>query len=132
MSKTIQITNGPSREELFDGLRLLSEKRLIPFCLTQDEKEKYAAVLISSIEAEDGSGQSWNLTFSISERFVSDSFSVTETKKKETAVLSKKVTFESFKQLCEDDYLVGDFRKNLTMVKVYYSTKTRTGVISVE
>lgn len=131
MSKTIQITNGPSREELFDGLRLVTEKRLLPFCVEKEEKEKYIAVLVSSIGAEDGSGQSWNLVCSISEHFISDSFFATKPKKEEIGVISKKVNFEFFKQLAEEDYLLEEFRKNLTLIKVYYSTKTRKGVISV-
>jgi hypothetical protein len=46
MADIIEITNGPSREELFDGLRLFSEKRLIPFLVKKDEKEKYTVVFV--------------------------------------------------------------------------------------
>ena len=74
--KKIEITDGPSREELFDGLRLFTEKRLIPF------------------------------------RF--------------------KVSFELFRELAEENYLLGEFRKDLISVKAYYSTKTRRGGIEIE
>ena len=130
--KTIEITNGPSREELFDGLRLFAEKRLIPFCVKMNEKEKFVAVIINSIQAEDGSGQSWNLTFYINERFVSESFFVDKPEKKETGVYAKKINFEFFRQLAEENYLLQEFRKDQITVKAYYSTKTRKGVITVE
>ncbi len=130
--KTIEITNGPSREEMFDGLRLVSEKRLIPFQVIKNEKEKYFAVIIHSIEAEDGSGQSWNLTFSVNSKYLSDEFFVEKTGKKEPYVIAKKVDFNYFKQLIEEKYPMPELRKDLVRVKVYYSTKTRKGVITVE
>jgi len=132
MSKTIPITNGPSREELFDALRLLAEGRLVPFCVEKDGNKKYVAVLMSSIAAEDGSGQSWNLTFSINQLFLSDSFFTNKPEKIEGGVFSKKINFEGFRNLCEENYLTGEFRKNLITVKCYYSTRTREGVITVE
>ncbi len=131
MLQTIQITNGPSREELFDGLRLLSSKRLIPFCIEKDGKEKYVAVMINSIQAEDGSGQSWNIAFSVNKLIISETFFTIEPEV-ENSVIAKKITFEGLRYLCEENYLVEDFRKNLTQVKAYYSTKTRKGVITVE
>ena len=132
MSKKIEISNGPSREELFDGLRLSSEKRLVPFCIKENDTERYIAVILSSIEAEDGSGQSWNLTFSLNERYTADQFFIDKPVKKESGVLSKKIDFETFRHLAEEDYLLGECRKDLIRVKVYYSTKKRSGVIIVK
>lgn len=130
--ETIEITNGPSREEMFDGLRLFAEKRLIPFIIKNNDLERWVAVIITSIQAEDGSGQSWNLTFSINKEFISPDFFIPKPAKKEVGVISKKMTFEAFRWYCEDNYLVGEFRKNTISVKAYYSTKTRKGTISVE
>ncbi|MFA5773147.1 MAG: hypothetical protein WC908_00545 [Candidatus Paceibacterota bacterium] len=130
MEKTIEITNGPSREELFDGLRLCTEKRLVPFQVIKNEKEKYFAVIIHSIEAEDRSGQSWNLIFSVNSKYLSDEFFV-EKAKKEEHVIAKKVDFNYFRQLIEEGYPIPELRKDLVRVKVYYSTKTRKGTITV-
>ncbi len=132
LQKTIQITNGPSREELFDGLRLLAEKRLVPFCFEKNENEKYIAAIINSIEAEDGGGQSWNLTFSTNKECVSESFFVKKPEKIEPGVYAKKLSFEDFKCFAEEDYLLGFYRKEIVTIKAYYSTKTRKGVITVE
>ena len=132
MLKTIQITNGPSREELFDGLRLSAEKRLIAFCFENNENEKYVATIISSIEAEDGSGQSWNLNFSTNKECISESFFVKKPEKIESGVYAKKFSFEEFKDLAEQDYLLGFYKKEIVRIKAYYSTKTRKGVITVE
>lgn len=132
MSKTIQIVNGPSREELFDGLRLMSRNFLIPFCLKENENEKYVAVIMQMIEAEDGSGESWNLRFHINNDFLQEEFFIRKPEKKEPGVIAKNIDFTFFKNLCEENYLVGENRKNLTTVKAYYSTKTRHGVITVE
>lgn len=132
MKTTIEITNGPSREELFDGLRLFAEKRLIAFSVKKNEIEKYVAVIIKSIQIGDPSGQSWNLTFSINELFVSELFFVNRPEKKESGVFAKKISFDGFRQLAEENYLLEDFRKNLVKAKVYYSTKTRKGTITVE
>ncbi len=131
MKTTIQITNGPSREELFDGLRLFFEKRLVPFQITKNENEKYFAVIIHSIEAEDGSGQSWNITISVNSHYLSNDFFV-EKVKKDQHVIAKKVDFNYFKQLIEEGYSIPELRKNLVRVKVYYSTKTRKGTITVK
>lgn len=132
MPKTISITNGPSREELFDGLRLFSEKRLVPFCIKMDEKERFLAVIISSIQAEDGGGQSWNLTFYANQLLVSEEIFGDKPEKKEPGVFAKKITFESFKQLAEENYLLQEYRKNQIVIKAYYSTKTRKGHLTVE
>jgi hypothetical protein len=132
MKTSIEITNGPSREELFDGLRLFAEKRLIAFSIKKDETEKYVAVIINSIEAEDGSGHSWNLTFSINELCLSETFFVNKSVKKESGVIAKEIQFDGFKQLAEENYLLQEFKKNQIIVKAYYSTKTRKGTITVE
>lgn len=133
METKIEITNGPSREELFDGLRLFSEKRLIPFIIKNNNyMERWVAVIITSIQAEDGSGQSWNLTFAIGKEFISPDYFIPKPEKKEVGVISKKMTFEAFRWDCEDNYLMGEFRKDTVVVKAYYSTKTRKGTITVE
>lgn len=132
METTIEITNGPSREEMFDGLRLFSEKRLIPFIIKKDDVERWVAVIVTSIQAEDGSGQSWNLTLSINKKFISPDFFIQKPVKKEEHVIAKKMTFEAFRWDCKDNYLVGEFRKDAITVRTYYSTKTRKGTITVE
>ena len=132
MTKIIEITNGPSREELFDGLRLISEKRLVPFCVKQNNsKEEYVAVNVQSIEAEDGSGQSWNIIISIKELFLSDTFYTCKSEKNEVDVTNKKIDFDGFRKMIELD-LCKKHLKNLVRVKAYYSTKIRKGQIIVE
>lgn len=123
---TIDITNGPSREELFDGLCFYSEKRFIPFLLKKNGKDKYSAVLIESIEAEDGSGHSWNLTVSVNKNQLTDEF-FNHTPKQESGVIAKKIDFNFFKQLVEERYPMPDLEKDMVRVKIYYSTKNRTG-----
>lgn len=140
--KKIEITDGPSREEMFDGLRLFVEKRLIPFRFMVSEisdKQTMVAVLLSAIEAVDdggtdhhASGHSWNLIFSVNKRFVSDEIFIIKPEKQEPGVIAKKVSFEFFRGLAEENYLVGEFRKDLISVKAYYSTKTRRGSIEIE
>ncbi|MFA5024647.1 MAG: hypothetical protein WC523_06900 [Patescibacteria group bacterium] len=142
MKKTIEITDGPSREEMFDGLRLFSERRLIPFRFRVREisdKQTMVAVLVGAIEAVDdggddyrASGHSWNLTFSVNRRFVADEIFMIKPEKKEPGVFAKEVNFEFFRGLTEENYLVGEFRKDLISVKAYYSTKTRKGNIIIE
>lgn len=129
--KTIQITNGPSREELFDGLRLFAEKRLVPFCMKMQEEEKYVAVAISSIEAEDGSGHSWNLKVTVNQYFITESFFSSKKREVEKGVAAVKVCFETFKNMVEENYLVSDFRKETVTINAYYSTKTRKGTIVI-
>jgi len=140
--KTIEITDGPSREEIFDGLRLFAEKRLIPFRFMVSEisdKQTMVAVLINAIEAVDdggadyhASGHSWNLNFSVNKRFVSDEIFMIRPEKHEPGVIAKKVNFEFFRGLTEENYLVGEFRKDLISVKACYSTKTRKGSVEIE
>ncbi len=139
MKKLIEITDGPSREELFDGLRLFSERRLTAFRFRVSEiseKEAMVAVLISAIEAVDDGGADyrpngnlWNITFSINKRFVSDEIFVVEPEKSEPYVIAKKINFDFFRNLTEENYLVGEFRKDLISIKANYSTKTRKGTI---
>lgn len=117
MKKTIEIINGPSREELFDGLRLSAEKRLIPFSITDKFWRNYGGItiktMIQSIQIEDGSGQSWNISFSVRVGDFTPMF--------------------DFKEFFPNEE-VSNARKHMTeiMVKAYYSTKTRNGVITME
>ena len=106
MQKTFEILSGPSREELFDGLRLASEKRFVGFVMINNGRQMAPLVILQSIEAEDGSGQSWNLKFSIPESFVG-----------------------------KMPYPINVFKKAkipIVTVKAYYSSKTRKGIITVE
>lgn len=52
-----ELTDGPSREGLFDALRLCHEGRTVIF---YDRSWRYIAK-ISMIESEDGSGENWNI-----------------------------------------------------------------------
>ena len=70
MKKQINIVSGPSREELFDALRLFNEGRKALLEIDNNGKKMKAEVIIRKIGAEDGSGQSWNLVFSIKESFI--------------------------------------------------------------
>jgi len=68
-----KITAGPSREDLFDALRLRHEGRKVAFKLFFDRDPNgdwspyYQEIVatIDSIGVEDGGGQSWLLTVSI-------------------------------------------------------------------
>ncbi len=106
MSQTIQIANGPSREELFDGLRLFSEKRQVNFHFEDHGRPLITLpTTIIGIEAEDGSGQSWNIKLMV-----------------------------NLKDLPQFKFPV-DFRllfnkKPIVCFKVYYSTKNRKGILS--
>jgi len=134
MANNILITNGPSREELFDNLRLFAEKRLTPFLVKknkEEKKEKYVAVVINSIKAEDENGQLWGLTLSINKKFISSSFFSDKPKKPETGVASADVSFEGFRNLVRENYLVEEFRKDTVIIGGHYSTKTRQGIIFI-
>lgn len=148
MSKqTIAITNGPSREDLFDGLKLHAEKRFIPFGITRageeprkKGEESFLVTLIQSIQAEDGSGESWNITLCISKIHLTNALNPPKPKV-ETAVVSKQVTFSCIKAWIQQERTTGERdyvvqactpKVNYFIVKAYYSTKTRTGVITVE
>ncbi len=106
MSKTIAISNGASREELFDGLRLFSEKRETSFLIENNGRQMALPVIMQSIQAEDGSGHSWNITFVI--------------EVKTLLMLSLPVEVRT----------VFAGKKAIT-AKAYYSTKNRKGVITL-
>lgn len=146
MSKTIQITNGPSREDLFDGLKLHAEKRLIPFGITRvgeeprkKGEESFLVTLIQSIEAEDGSGESWNINLCVGEIHLHYALNPPKPKV-EPGVISKRITFSGIKTWIQEERITGQSdsdvqacapKVNYFVVKAYYSTKTRTGVITV-
>lgn len=55
-----KIVSGPSREELFDSLRLSRERRTVTFKFEISPKKMLRITAqVRSIGAEDGSGQSW-------------------------------------------------------------------------
>ncbi len=111
MEKTIKIASGPSREELFDSLRLCAEQRHVPFRLEFDNGIKNVpSTYIQAIEAEDGSGESWNIKMSIRKDFL-------EARGKIDA-----------HWLAKD----GDILPEFVTVKAYYSSKKRTGIITFE
>lgn len=135
--KTIQITNGPSKEELFDGLRLVSEKRLVPFCFEREGGEGFAAVLIHSIAAEDSSGHSWNITFAIDKNLL-EIIQQPIVIKKEAGVISHKISFQGVKNSIElqreghiDCIIRAIMPKDAITLKAYYSSKLRTGVLTI-
>lgn len=55
------VTNGPSREELFDALRLRHEGRKAIFTYKSGLLTVRKEFTIDMIQGEDGSGNSWNL-----------------------------------------------------------------------
>ncbi|MBP6904885.1 MAG: hypothetical protein KBB91_02420 [Candidatus Pacebacteria bacterium] len=103
--KTIPITNGPSREELFDGSRLFAEKREVVFNIEDNGRSLALPVIMQGIQPEDGSGQSWNVVFNI--------------EVKHLLRLGLPVDVKSV--------FTG---KKVVQMKAYYSTKTRKGVIT--
>lgn len=60
---TFQITEGPSREELFDALRLRHETRKVTLTVESPFHPQgiFFEVFVNGISIEDGSGNSWNL-----------------------------------------------------------------------
>lgn len=58
-SQSGPITGGPSREELFDSLRLYRPGSPYTVIFTVEKSTKYR-IVITALEREDGSGQSWN------------------------------------------------------------------------
>lgn len=56
-----KIINGPSREELFDALRLFDNRRSVVFTLRDVNTEEIFELQcwVQGIELEDGSGHSW-------------------------------------------------------------------------
>ena len=140
MSQRIQITNGPSRDELFDALKLYNEKRLIPFGIIRvgEEKRKPGEeqFLITLI-------QSWNLTFHVEKEILDIALSAPKPKVHVhgVAIIGKPTTYSNIlnwiKWEREDMQINYDLRtfapkKNTVLVKAYYSTQTREGVITVE
>jgi len=67
-SVRFQIIAGPSREELFDALRLRHEGRKVTFTLVSADKIStlplVLEVSVDEISSEDGSGESWILKLS--------------------------------------------------------------------
>lgn len=133
-TNTINITNGPSREELFDGLRLSSEKRLVPFVIYNNGEERFVAVFINSIEAEDGSGQSWNLNISIDKKFIFLDPILENANSK-----IQNTNFSDIKEIIREqrlgrkrDFLVEILApRDRIELKAYYSSQTRKGAIIV-
>jgi hypothetical protein len=64
------ITDGPSREELFDALRLFNEQRRVLFTLKkiyQHERRTYTLpAVVLGVKPEDGSGHNWCLELQFS------------------------------------------------------------------
>lgn len=54
-----EIVAGPSREDLFDALRLRHEKREVTFTVKMGSEEVPLRGMINSISIEDGSGNCW-------------------------------------------------------------------------
>lgn len=112
MENKIQISNGPSREELFDGLRLFAEKREVAFLIeNNDGKQISLPFIMQSIQAEDGSGNSWNIQMNLHLKSLGENSMM-------TPIILRKEFF-------------GNPIKNAIVVKAYYSTKTRRGTITV-
>ena len=107
MSKTIQITSGPSREELFDGLRLFSEKRQVGFLIVDNGRQMTLPTIMQSIQAEDGSGQSWNISIIVE---VKDLLAL-------SLPVNVKQVFAGHKSV---------------RIKAYYSSKNRKGAFTLE
>lgn len=59
MSKSYRITSGPSREELFDALRLINEGRTIWFTVIIEGERVAAQAELSSIKSEMANGENW-------------------------------------------------------------------------
>jgi hypothetical protein len=106
MQKTINITGGPSREELFDGLRLFAESREVSFLIVSNGRQVTLVGIIQSIQAEDGNGQSWNISMNV--------------KTKEMLVLSLPVNAKD-----------AISRKKIIPLNAYYSSNSRKGVFTI-
>ncbi|MFZ2205472.1 MAG: hypothetical protein WAV23_02695 [Minisyncoccia bacterium] len=112
MKNTIQILSGPSREELFDGLRLFFEKRTVNFTVENDNgrSKRGLPTIIQCIEPEDGSGDSWNIRFNIPTEDL------------------LRLDYSFF----PDNFYDSHVNKKMVGVKAYYSTKSRVGTITIE
>lgn len=64
LGRVLKVTAGPSREELFDALRLCAEGRKVFFSYEDGHVKEKTLVAITAIECEDGSGQSFMFKFS--------------------------------------------------------------------
>jgi len=62
-SNHIQIVGGPSRETLFDALRLFKDRRFVSFDVLAEDMHRTGLTLslvrVESIGVEDGSGDNW-------------------------------------------------------------------------
>ncbi len=108
MKTTITIASGPSREELFDCLRLFIEKRSTDFILVKNKIKYLTPLIIAGIDAVDKDGEqgeSWIIKF--------------------------KVDYTKF--IVSGDILP-DLASNSINLKsiAYYSTRTRKGTITTE
>ena len=103
----IIITSGPSREELFDGLRLLAEKRTISFSIEElGGNEVDIKVRMKSIQNDDGSGLHWQISFTFEAKILDLYF----------PDIAEEVLFD---------------RKQRIEAKGYYSTHVRKGTIVI-
>jgi hypothetical protein len=133
MKNAIEIVNGPSGEELFLGLRLIGEKRLVPFEIINGKKQFYVLALMQSIQAEDGSGESWNITFLIDKKFLDP---VTIQNVQQGGTVAMNVEFETVRACLKNSASTGPDAiikaispANSVLVKAHYSSKTRQGVL---
>lgn len=58
-NEVIEITDGPSREDLFDALRLGPEKATIDITIKIKRIKRTVNFWVNGLEREDGSQQSW-------------------------------------------------------------------------
>ncbi len=70
--KTFLINHGPSNEVMFDGLRLIAERRPVPFEFTVNGIQKKTDVIMHSIRDEAETGWSWVIEFSMQKEFLID------------------------------------------------------------
>lgn len=109
--KTIAITSGPSREELFDGLRLFAEKRQVGFTIEDNGRKIILPFTMRKIEAEDGSGHSWNLEMVLGLESLGPDTSM-------MPIYFRKAFF-------------GNPIKSSITISAYYSDRTRNGSITI-
>ena len=115
MSHKIKITNGPSRKELFDGLRLFSKKRTVNIIVEDSGEEKKWSVTITNIGAEGRSGHDWKIGFVVPKQSFRRLFS--------------SLPFTPFVDPT-NELKVG--RKQFLSMKARYSTRIRKGIITIE
>ncbi len=113
MSKQISILSGPSREELFDGLRLFTEKRPVSFTISQNGIEQKVLVVMQGLTAEDGSGNNWNIKIVVAAPIL------------EGLVAKMPYPIDPTNELhCKS--------VRLTVVEGFYSTHTRKGHVQIK